>query len=137
MLQKKDQASSNKGNVLCRYIETDKEEKQYLLADDQYEEINKSYDLLQADPLFDLWSYEVVFYQMLACKPLFGSDAYDNLVSSLELQHLHEWNTVDVEKAVDEVDSVLRFEFGQHEPEKRLAAMKLAGKLLQPDPQKR
>eukprot|EP00957_Ditylum_brightwellii_P180186 13725210-Ditylum_brightwellii.AAC.1 len=72
------------------------EEKPYLLVDDQYNEHSESYDLLQGDPSFDLWSYGVVLYLTLARKPLLGSDTSDNLVNALELRRLHLWSAADV-----------------------------------------
>ena len=42
-------------------------------------------DLLKAHPTFDIWSFAVVLYRVIAHKPLLEADDRDNLRSKREL----------------------------------------------------
>ena len=49
------------------------------------------YELLMADPSYDMWSMGVVFYRIITRRHLFETDDQDNLSKEQDKRTLHDW----------------------------------------------
>lgn len=90
-------------------------------------------DALSAEPSFDVWSFGVLFFQMLVHRPLFTSSSSNKLPPPPELQRLHRWSHKDVADAMYELNEALTsgMDAEAQEPDNILAASELLGKILE------
>jgi len=59
------------------------------------------YELGQADPSLDVWSFGVLLYMMCAGKSLFSTDRDDDITDVDTFLSLHDWEENDLEKIVE------------------------------------
>lgn len=66
------------------------------------------YELLMADPSYDIWSMGVVFYRIITRRHLFETDDQDNLSKEADKRTLHDWNAHSLSDTIMYTSNTLR-----------------------------
>mmetsp|Transcript_61852 Transcript_61852/g.170262 ORF Transcript_61852/g.170262 Transcript_61852/m.170262 type:complete len:2071 (-) Transcript_61852:610-6822(-) len=93
------------------------------------------YELVEADPTFDLWALGVILFRALSHTQLFDTTDRDNLRGGAAARALVDWNVNSVTDACDRVEAFLRKDTCRRQ--ERLMALDLLAWLLQPKPEDR